>query len=114
MKKKNFKLKIEGNKLSEKVNDIEEEYSTKLEELEQKLELTIVTLNTAQNREKVKDIEKIHGKESVNKATILKQSLLLLTPRHMKSQKIKTVPQMLLHGVSVFFVIRNLKVKLFH
>ena len=49
IEKEKSNLKMEGIKLFEKVNDTEEEYSNKLEDIEHKLESVIVALNTLQN-----------------------------------------------------------------
>ena len=60
----------------------------------------------------MKDIENIHDKESVNKVTIPKQSHLIADSSPYEVTENKKIPQMIWHGVSAFFVIQNLKVKL--
>ena len=63
IEKEKSNLKIEGKKLLEKVNDIEEVFSNKLEDIEHKLEFVIVALNTVQNSSSVAITIKT-GKES--------------------------------------------------
>ena len=59
-------LKTEGNKLCKQLNDIQEKYINEFEEIELKLNLTLVELNTAQNAVQVSKMDKTHEDDPCN------------------------------------------------